>query len=182
MTITGYKMLTKTGGASTSADGVDGDDLLDGDFMFIMTAPTDDAFFVYAVDDDSGATERDPDVLAPATNPGSKRLILMRNIPVPIENVDVDTGTETVDTFPDTFAKGCFWDFVVSKGANLRAGVVFAVWDASGDTVQYTEVGSPDVGDTSDLVLSVDIDSDNVRLRATAASNDWLVETLRRRI
>jgi len=179
---TGYIRSAKTGGASGAMDGIDGAVVADKDLVFVTSAPTDDSIFFYIVDDDSAATERDPDVIAPDTNPGNIRFLLARNIPVPIENTDVDTGTETVDIFPDTLCKAAFWDYVVSKGANLRSGTVFAAWDSGTDAINYTEVSTPDVGDTSDLTLAVDISSDDVRLRATAASDDWLVETLRRRI
>ena len=100
-------------------------------------------------------------------------------VPAEYINADVDTGTETVDTFSDTLTKGCFWDYIVSKATNLRTGRITAAWDAAGDTVQYSETSTPDVGDTTGLVLAVDINADMVRLRATAASDDWSVEAWR---
>lgn len=95
-------------------------------------------------------------------------------------NLDVDTGTETVDSFADTIGAGAVWFYTVKNGANVRTGIMIAAWDDSGDTVQYAEGPvTLDVGDTSDMTLVVDIDSNNVRLRATAASDDWIVRTQR---
>jgi hypothetical protein len=92
---------------------------------------------------------------------------------------DIDTGTETVDSFDDTDGAGCFWNYVVVNGANVRAGTIMTAWDETGDTVEYTETSTLDVGDTSDLTFAVDIDSDTVRLRATAGSDDWEVRYTR---
>jgi hypothetical protein len=93
-------------------------------------------------------------------------------------NVDVDTGTETVDTFADTTGDGCVWNFVVKNGTNLRTGQVMACWDYS-DNVEYTESSTNSLGDTSGLTLAVDISSSNVRLRATASSDNWSVNVVR---
>ena len=97
-----------------------------------------------------------------------------------VENDDVDTGTEVVDSFADTTGKSCRWDIVISKGAVRRACSITAAWDAStdaiGDSGEYAVVA---VGDSSDVTLSVDIDSNNVRLLATAASDDWAVKAHR---
>lgn len=95
------------------------------------------------------------------------------------KNTDIDTGTETVDSFADTLGDGAVWHYVVKKGANLRAGTITVCWDVTGNTVQYNEVYTNDIGDTSDLTFAVDISGDNVRLRATAASDNWEVRVIR---
>jgi hypothetical protein len=96
------------------------------------------------------------------------------------ENTDIDTGTEAVDSFADTLGKAAFWDYVVYKSTNLRAGKIMACWDASGNTVSYSETSTTDIGSTADLTLSVDISSNNVRLLATAASDNWGVKVSRK--
>jgi len=95
-------------------------------------------------------------------------------------NTDVDTGTETVITVSDSNISGYFFDYVVSNGANLRAGTVTAVeYDG---TVEFNETSTTDIGDTSDLTLLVDSDGTNIKLRATAASDNWSVKTIARLI
>jgi hypothetical protein len=93
-------------------------------------------------------------------------------------NVDVDTGTETVDTFADTAGDGCVWSFVVKNGTNLRTGEIMSCWDSSGN-VEYTESSTNSLGNTAGLTLAVDINSNNVRLRATASSDNWSVKVIR---
>jgi hypothetical protein len=103
------------------------------------------------------------------------------NTEVYAENLDVDTGTATVDSFADTTGASCFWDYVAINGANVRAGSIIVAWDASGDTVStIAHRTTEDVGTTTGLVLSVDIDTNNVRLRATAGSDNWIVKAYRR--
>jgi uncharacterized phiE125 gp8 family phage protein len=113
-----------------------------------------------------------------------------------VSNTDIDTGTETVDTFADITADGCYWDYVVKKGANLRAGRVTATWDAGTDAVAYKDSATGDtdedgvvfgdvvseVGSTAGVVFSVDINSDMVRLRCTVPSDDWSVSGTRKLI
>jgi len=100
-------------------------------------------------------------------------------IPTLTSNTDVDTGTETVMSVDDA-SIGVFFDYVVSNGTNLRAGTVTSVHD--GTNVEYTETSTADLGDTNDLTLSVDISAGNVRLRATAKSDNWSVKVLARLI
>jgi len=96
-----------------------------------------------------------------------------------VSNIDIDTGTENVDSFPDINGKGAFWSYIVSSGANLRSGIIMASWDAGTNAVVYTESSTGDVGDTSGVSFSVDINADNVRLRCTVGSDNWAVYAIR---
>ena len=321
MSKTVYLRTGITGGTATDLDGIDGDNLLDADMTFVTLT---NVLYPYLLDDDSGAVESSPDIIAPDTNPGNKRWLLQTPVyavdttgtpadddfakftdantiegrsyaevksdlnleigtdvlaqqtigiaddnllevdgtpldtevavftaaginglsesefkaafnleigtdvlaqqtigiandnllevdqadaasgeytrmtangiesrskletqadlcvPIDASNTDVDTGTETVDSFADTTGDVCFWFVKVKKGANVRAQIFMANWDASGDTIEYSQGQTTlDVGDTSDLVLSADIDSNNIRLRATAGSDDWEVTVKR---
>ena len=91
-------------------------------------------------------------------------------------NTDVDTGTETVATIAHASYDGAFFDFVVKNGTNLRAGTVYATHD--GTNVEFTETSTNDLGDTSDVTLSVDISGADLRLRATTTSDNWTVKSL----
>jgi len=95
------------------------------------------------------------------------------------ENLDVDTWTETVDTFADTDCDACHWHYLVKKWTNLRTWTIMSVWEATWDTVEYTETSTNDIWDTSDLTFTVDINTDNVRLLATTTSDDWVVKVKR---
>jgi len=99
------------------------------------------------------------------------------------ENTDIDTGAEVVAQVAIATYTAAFFDFVVKKGTNVRSGTVYACHD--GDTtplVEFTETSTNDLGDTSDVTLSVDISGTNMRLLATVTSNDWSVKSLIRAI
>ena len=96
------------------------------------------------------------------------------------ENTDVDTGTETIKELAIATYQAAFFDFVIKKGSNIRAGTLTAAHD--GTNVEFNEVSTVDLGDTTDVKLSVDISSGNMRLRATTLSNDWSVKAFVRAI
>ena len=96
------------------------------------------------------------------------------------ENTDVDTGTETVASVAIATYTAAFFDFVIKKTTNVRSGTVYACHD--GTNVQFTETSTQDLGDTSDVTLSVDISGGNMRLRATTTSDDWSIKSLIRAI
>jgi len=99
------------------------------------------------------------------------------------ENTDIDSAAaEVVAEVPISYT-AAFFDFVVKKTTNVRAGTVYACHD--GDTtplVEFTETSTQDLGDTSDVTLSVDISGGNMRLLATVTSDDWSVKSLIRAI
>ncbi len=96
------------------------------------------------------------------------------------ENLDVDTGTETIATVVKANYDAAFFDFVIKNGTNLRAGTVFAIHD--GTIVEFTETSTNDLGNTSDVKLSVDISGTDLRLRATTTSDNWIIKSLVRTI
>ena len=96
------------------------------------------------------------------------------------DNTDVDTGTETVANVAIATYAAAFFDFVIKKTTNVRSGTVYACHD--GTSVVFTETSTNDLGDTSDVTLSVDISGTNMRLLATVTSDDWSVKSLIRAI
>ena len=95
------------------------------------------------------------------------------------ENLDVDTGVETIYTLPVASYTAFFFDYVVTKGANARSGTVMAVV-VNSTTVEYTETSTNDIGNTSDVVLSVAISGSDLLLQSTTGSDDWIVKVLTR--
>ena len=93
------------------------------------------------------------------------------------ENTDIDSAAaEMVAQVAIATYTAAFFDFVVKKSTNVRSGTVYACHD--GTNVEFTETSTQDLGDTSDVVLSVDISGGNMRLMATVASDDWSVKSL----
>ena len=99
------------------------------------------------------------------------------------ENTDVDTGTETVASVAIATYTAAFFDFVIKKTTNVRSGTVYACHDGAGTPlVAFTETSTQDLGDTSDVTLSVDISGTDMRLRATTTSDNWSIKSLIRAI
>lgn len=99
-----------------------------------------------------------------------------------IANVDIDIGTETIDSFMNTEGDAAFWTYVVTKaGTEIRAGIIIAAWDNVADSTPVFQdgVSTEDIGDTSGVAFTVDKTGNTVRLRATVTSNNWAIRVRR---
>lgn len=75
--ITIYRRTGLTGGTSADLDGINGSGLVEGDVGWVFRdANTVETKYEYRLKAASGAAESVPDIIAPDTNPGSKRWIL----------------------------------------------------------------------------------------------------------
>lgn len=93
------------------------------------------------------------------------------------QNLDVDSGSvEIIATILTSSYDAGFFDYIVKKGTDRRAGTVYAVHN--GTDIEYVETSTSDIGNTNDVSLSVDIASGSLRLIATTLSNDWIIKTL----
>jgi len=97
------------------------------------------------------------------------------------QSTSVTTSTTTVAELSVTGLDAVFFDYVVKNSTtDLRTGTVMAV--TNGSTVEYTETSTNDIGNTSGVILSVDLNGGNIRLRATATSGTWTVRAFARTI
>lgn len=71
-----YGAILLTGGATGALDAIDGAGLADLDAAMVQT---DGKVYFYSLDSTSGAAEASPGIIAPDTNPGTKRWILQMN-------------------------------------------------------------------------------------------------------
>lgn len=102
---------------------------------------------------------------------------LINIIDTPFINADVDIGTEDVDTFPVASGIEIIWNYHIVKGANAKGGIISAT--VNGSTINWDNESRTPIG-TIDITLDVDINAGNIRLRAIASSNDWIVKGIRR--
>lgn len=81
-----YGATALTGGTTGCLDAIDGAGLNDLDGAFVITAS---AIYTYTLDVDSALAESSPDVIAPDTNAGDKRWILVsiRDFPDELKNL-----------------------------------------------------------------------------------------------
>jgi hypothetical protein len=68
-----------------------------------------------------------------------------------------------------------FFDYAATSGSNSRAGTVMSVWNAG--SISYNEVTTNDIGNTSQVTMSVDLSGANVRLKATTTTQ-WTIRSL----
>jgi hypothetical protein len=94
-------------------------------------------------------------------------------------NSDIDSGSlRTVLSVSTGSYRAAFFDYVLNKSTNARAGTVFSVWN--GTSVEYTETSTTDIGNTSDVNLSVNLSGGNIVLYASSSTNDWSMKALAR--
>ena len=87
------------------------------------------------------------------------------------------TGITIVDNIDITTCDAVVWDYVVKSNAGMRAGTITGVW--SGNTVEYYEISTNDIGNTQNVNLSVNILSGNSRLIINVTSGTWIIKTNR---
>jgi hypothetical protein len=98
-----------------------------------------------------------------------------------INNVSVTSATATtvVAIVPHATYNAVFFDFVIKNGTNVRAGTVYACHNgASTPLVEFAETSTVDLGDTSDVTLSVAISGNNMFLQAVTTSSTWTIKSL----
>jgi len=177
MAKTVYIKTALTGGASGALDSIDGSGLLNNDVVLVIL---DESVYYYTLAT-SGLSENSPEIIVPDTNPGTNCWIL-KTPKLGTKRATAVGSTATIDYFSDILGNGCIWHYsaFASSTATVRAGTITAAWDAGSDVVTYKESSTQDVsGDTSSLVFTVDINSDNVRLKSTCSVGTWEIKVIR---
>ena len=90
------------------------------------------------------------------------------------------TGLSTLYTLPMSAYTGAWYEYTVSNTGGVRAGSIMSVF--SGNTAVLNEYSTTDIGDTSDIELSVSADTTNAYLQVSAATTGWEVKTIVRSI
>ncbi len=150
-----------TGGASGALDAINGNNLIDLDTHIVMTQT---GGFLYSLDDDSGASESSPSIIAPDVNAGTKRHLLQ--------------GL----TFPNTGLK-----ILETSGANTLT----LKWNEtdSADRVLSLLVGggnrsltlneSLTIGDGHDGTITFSAASKTVTVAGSCTLNDWFDQAVK---
>ena len=93
------------------------------------------------------------------------------------ENSLVSAGTNVIGSFPTTDGNGVNFEYLVKSNLNYRVGNIMAVWD--GSNINFTEVTTVDLGNTTDVLLSCRILSGNVEIIADVVGpTTWVIKTL----
>jgi hypothetical protein len=75
-----------------------------------------------------------------------------------------------------TLGSAFFFDYTINKTTNSRAGTIIVTYN--GSMVEFAEFGTVDLGNTNEVLLSVDISGGNIRLLATTSTNDWIIKSM----
>lgn len=98
---------------------------------------------------------------------------------VKIQSLVADNISTDTDIFliPESSGGAAFYDYYIyNTTPSYRAGTIMAVWNASSDTVEYTETSTPDLnGTTSGITFTLRISSNNLILKANIASGSWSI-------
>lgn len=100
------------------------------------------------------------------------------------ECLDLDSfGSCIVDVLEVSAYTSCEWDYLIRSGdyMSMRRGKILVAWRTSDDEVASTEVSTPDIGDTDQVLLSVAIFSSKAYLIATNMGpiNNWVIRVKR---
>jgi hypothetical protein len=93
------------------------------------------------------------------------------------ENSLVSAGTNVIGSFPITDGNGVNFEYLVKSNLNYRVGNIMAVWD--GTNINFTEVTTVDLGNTTDVILQCRILASNVEIIADVVGpTTWVIKTL----
>lgn len=92
----------------------------------------------------------------------------------------VSTGTTTVHTVILADYTSAFVDYTISDSTNARSGQLKVVW-LSGQ-INYTDITTMDIGDTSVFDWDVVINGGNIEFNAVVASSTWLAKLIIRTV
>lgn len=172
-----YGAIDLVGGLEGALDAINGDDLFENDNAVVFT---DTNVYFYRLDETSGATENSPAIIAPDTNPGTKRWELLAIAPSMVE-LDTSTfsgllsGTEddvqkALEVLDDIFATD---DFDISSGvASLKDAVVKSIATDSGSITpvghQFSVSGTRRLNTSaSGTVLNINLEDLNITTKTT---------------
>lgn len=171
-----YGAISLTGGGTGSLDAIDGDILAANDACIVFMNNTT---YIYSLDASSGAAENSPEIIAPDSNPGTKRWLLVRTNADQIDLVttsftgilsasddDVQKALDTIDNLSITHDK--IWEDnsyveVVDDGTNvgyievIADGIQVQYWDAQAATIRMGKLSGAGKVEVSDTGVSASV-------------------------
>jgi hypothetical protein len=66
--------------------------------------------------------------------------------------------------------------YTVKNGANSRTGEMMVVWN--GSNIEYTDVSTNDIGNTSAVTMSAALASSDIQLNAVTDTSGWSIKSL----
>ena len=193
-----YLRTGLTGGATDTVDVIDGADLSDGDICQVTYGNN---FYVYLLDDDSGAAEASPGVISPDTNAGNKRWILkslsgFSSVSLASEGLTVD-GTLTIQDgqiVKITTINAATYDLLTTDyilnvtytttgsvtsltlpTAQVEAGRIVYIKDAGGNSATYPIIVDTQGAETIDGAATITINSNYGGVGIYCDGTNWFI-------
>ncbi len=94
--------------------------------------------------------------------------------------INPGTGLSTIYSLPMSAYTGAWFEYTVKNTGGARAGQIMSIF--SGNTVNFTETTTTDIGSTSDVSFSMSADSINSILQVSATTTGWEIKTIVRSI
>ncbi len=92
----------------------------------------------------------------------------------------ISTGSTTVYSIPTSAYTGAFFEYTIIGSAGARAGNIMSIF--SGVTVQFTEITTNDIGNTTPVTFSMNVSGGFAILSSSATTTGWTLKTIVRSI
>lgn len=143
-----------------------------GELFSVSDNLTGDLLSVNNINADPILIVRDDNTVLFGTNP-------TLSLNTTINETVLSGNVKTLYAIPSGYTSSYF-DYNVSGANGLRAGNVMGIW--SGTSIQYTEVSTNDIGNTSDFNIFMEISGTTTLLRCSATTYNWDVKSIVRLI
>lgn len=103
----------------------------------------------------------------------TSRIITENDINAINYEMTTSSSVDVLDSFNYNTSAGSKWVVVIDDGTNFRISEILSVWNPANQQITYSETSSTDLGDTSDVLMAVDISGLDVRLMVAITSGTW---------
>ena len=91
-----------------------------------------------------------------------------------------NSGSFIVYSIPTSSYGGAFIDYTIKSGSNARAGTIMSTW--AGSSIEFTEVDTMDIGNTTAVGLTMILSGSNAVLTGSSSTGAWTIKTIIRTI
>jgi hypothetical protein len=105
----------------------------------------------------------------------TNQLIISSSLLLNQNTSSLASGTRTISTNATSSFTSVFYNYTLASGSNARAGQVMAVWN--GNSIQYTDNSTTDIGTTGNVALTASLSTGNVVLSTVLPTTGWTIKS-----
>ena len=94
--------------------------------------------------------------------------------------IQSNSGSFVVYSIPTASYDSVFIEYNIKSGSNARAGTIMSTWVSS--SIQFSEVDTMDIGNTSVVGLTMILSGSNAVLTGSSSTGAWIIKTIIRSI